>query len=133
MCAILIYLYYGPVIYAKPVSYYFHRIHNPFSTLLSNTNVIADVILHTHASPEYLAHREGIKKESACGKCIEMEMQLKEALIALNSAQLIIEILQKGSNMSTIPEHVFIYLFSSVLLHTQHWTCPIMYYKITCT
>jgi hypothetical protein len=30
--------------------------------------------------------------------------------------------------------YLFIY-FSSVLLHMQHWTCPIMYYKIysTCT
>lgn len=64
-------------------------IHNRFSTLSSNTNMIADVITHIHASPEYLAHREGIKKESACGKCIEMETQLKEALIELSSAQLL--------------------------------------------
>jgi len=68
------------------------------------------VILPTHLSPEYLAHREGIKGESACGKCIEMETQLKEAVIELSSAQLIIEILQKGSNMSTSPEHVFIFI-----------------------
>jgi hypothetical protein len=57
----------------------------------------ADVIIHTHASPEYLAHREVINKESACEKCTEMETQLKETLIELSSAQLIIEILQKGS------------------------------------
>ena len=66
----------------------------------------ADVIIDTHTSPEYLAHREGIKKESSCGKCIERETQLKEALIELSSAQLIIEILQKASNMSMTPEHV---------------------------
>jgi bacterioferritin-associated ferredoxin len=68
--------------------------------------MIADVITHTHTSLEYLAHREGIKKESACGKCIEMETQLTEALIELSSAQSIIEILQKGSNMSRTPQHV---------------------------
>jgi hypothetical protein len=33
-------------------------IHNLLSTLLSNTNMTADVIIHTHASPEYLAHRK---------------------------------------------------------------------------
>ena len=65
-----------------------------------------DVIIHTHASREYLAHREGINKESACEKCIETETQLQETLIELISAQLIIEKLQKGSNMSTTPEHV---------------------------
>jgi len=56
----------------------------------------ADIIIDTHASPEYLAHREGINKESACEKCTEMEKQLKETLTELSSAQLIIEILQKG-------------------------------------
>jgi len=30
----------------------------------------------TDTSPEYLAHRDGINKESACEKCIEMESQL---------------------------------------------------------
>ena len=49
-------------------------------------------------SPEYLAHDDGINKESACEKCIEMEAQFKESLTELSSAQLIIEILQKGSN-----------------------------------
>jgi hypothetical protein len=55
-----------------------------------------------------LAHREGIHNESACEKCIEMETQLKEDLhvIELSSAQLIIEILQIGSNMSTTSEHL---------------------------
>ena len=53
--------------------------NNFFCTLLSNTNKIADVIFHTHTSPEYFKHRDGIKKESACGKCIEMETQLKKS------------------------------------------------------
>jgi hypothetical protein len=56
--------------------------------------MIADVIIHIHASPEYLAHREGIKKESACGKCVEMETAQR----SFNKAQFctVIEILQKG-------------------------------------
>jgi hypothetical protein len=53
-----------------------------------------------------MAHSEGINKESACEKCIETQTQLKETLIELSSAQLIIEILQKGSNIRTTPEHV---------------------------
>ena len=26
--------------------------------------------------------------------------------------------------------HSFIHLFSSMMLHMQHWTCPFVYYKI---
>jgi len=75
-------------------------IHNLFSTLSSSTNMTADVIIHAHASPEYFVQREGINKEFAREKCTEMETQPKETLTELSSAQLIIEILQKGSNMS---------------------------------
>jgi hypothetical protein len=53
-----------------------------------------------------LAHTGGINKKSACEKCIQTETQLKETLIELSSAQLITEILLKGSNMSATPEHV---------------------------
>jgi len=48
-----------------------------------------------------LAHKDRINKESACEKCI-----VKETVTELSSVQLIIEILQKGSNMSTISENV---------------------------
>ena len=45
-----------------------------------------DIIIYIHiiisyhindTTPEYLAHRDRITKESACEKCIEMESQLK--------------------------------------------------------
>ena len=72
-----------------------------------------DIIIHiiisyhiTDTTPEYLAHRDRINKESACEKCKEMELQLKEALTELSSVHSITEILQKGSNMSTTPENV---------------------------
>jgi hypothetical protein len=45
--------------------------------------------------------KEVAKKNSACDECLELQDQLKEALLELSSAQLIIEILQKGSNVST--------------------------------
>jgi hypothetical protein len=41
-----------------------------------------------------------------CDKCLELEIQLKEALSELSSAQLINEILQKGSKVSMCPEYI---------------------------
>jgi uncharacterized protein with PIN domain len=39
--------------------------------------------------------------DSKCEQCTEMERQLKEVLMELSSAQLIIKLLQKEINMST--------------------------------
>ena len=80
-------------------------IHILFSTL-SNTNMIVAIIIHTHASTEYSAHREGIKKESTCGKCIEMETQLKEALTFRHRASCIL-----GRAFRYSPKNAF-YIFN---------------------
>jgi hypothetical protein len=46
---------------------------------------MADIIIYiiishdiTDTSPEYLAHKDGINKESVCEKCIEMQSQLQK-------------------------------------------------------
>jgi hypothetical protein len=46
------------------------------------------------------------KKSSACDKCLELVLQRKEALFGMRSAQLIIEILRNGQNVSTCSEFV---------------------------
>jgi hypothetical protein len=57
-------------------------------------------------NPESFERKEAPMKNSACDKCLELEIQLKEALSELSYAQLINEILQKGSKVSTCPEYI---------------------------
>jgi hypothetical protein len=49
----------------------------------------------------YFVHIDDTSSESKCGQCIEMKRQLKEVLMELSCAQLIIKLLQKEINVST--------------------------------
>jgi hypothetical protein len=62
---------------------------------------MARVVADEGVNPTYFVHINDTPSESKCGQCIEMERQLKDVLMALSSAQLIIKLLQKEINMST--------------------------------
>jgi hypothetical protein len=57
-------------------------------------------------SRESCERNEVVEKSCACNKCLELELQLKGALLEQNSVQLIIEMLWKGENVSTCSEFV---------------------------
>jgi hypothetical protein len=59
-----------------------------------------------YANNRKVVNEEVVEKSSACDKCLALELQLKEALLEQTSAQLIIEILRKGQNVSTCSEYV---------------------------
>jgi hypothetical protein len=55
---------------------------------------------------ESCERREIVEKGSVCDKCLELVLQWKEALFYPRSAQLIIEIVRKGQNVSECSEYV---------------------------
>jgi hypothetical protein len=51
----------------------------------------------------YVVHIDDSSSESKCGQCLDIGRQLKEVLMELSSAKLIIKLLQKEINMSACP------------------------------
>jgi hypothetical protein len=62
---------------------------------------MAEVAIHTDNSQESCERKQVVEKNPACDKCLELELILKEALLELSFAQLIVEILRKDRNVST--------------------------------
>jgi hypothetical protein len=67
---------------------------------------MAEGAIPTDDSQQSCEQKEVIEKSSACDKCLELELQLKETLLELSSVQSIIEIVQKAQNMSMCSEHI---------------------------
>jgi hypothetical protein len=68
--------------------------------LKMNINM-AEGVSRAGGSQESCERKEVVEKSCARDKCLGLELQLKEALLELSSAQLVIEILRKGQNVST--------------------------------
>lgn len=56
---------------------------------------------HAYNSQESCERKEVVEKSCACDKCLEVELQLKEALLEPSYAQVIIGILRKGQSVGT--------------------------------
>jgi hypothetical protein len=63
-----------------------------------------DAVSDNHS--EYLMHNETYSMWFTCANCVHMKNKLQNMLLELNSAQLIIEILQKQISTGATHEHV---------------------------
>ena len=67
---------------------------------------MATAVIRDVAVSNILSKNTGIIEEKSCSKCYDSEMQLKEVLSELSSAQMIISILQKELNQPQLqPQH----------------------------
>lgn len=65
---------------------------------------MSDIKAHVKNSEENLTNIERFLKDSGCEKCLNLEMQLQEALRELSSAQLITELLRNEYKQSISKE-----------------------------
>jgi hypothetical protein len=69
---------------------------------------MVDIIVDSSTSSAYFEHEEDISKKLKCEKCMELKRQLKEVVIELSSAKLIIKLLQKETNMSMTSDSTYV-------------------------
>jgi len=96
---------------------------------------MADASVGTYTSDFHSDQDKYTNKEQRCTNCNKLKRNLKSALPELNSAQLIIELLQKESHQETIPKDTTdntcgsIYYLNDLLQDNKNENC----YKVWST